>query len=232
MEDSYKSPADRLCYPGTDTLKNKLGIKDEEDLFNAERELVSLRLAELNEKPIKGSFDLNHLRKIHAYLFQDVYAWAGQIRTYNITKEKTLFCLSEYIYPCAEDIFGALHNEKFYTEYDYETKLLKLARLFADINALHPFREGNGRTQRVFIESLARVAGVSLDLTRVSKKEMMIASLKGMLGKPEVLLEIFKANSHSIPRSVQLANIQRLLANKDKVLIMHLLKDAPQKELK
>ena len=113
-------------------------------MFNAERELVSLRIYELNEKPLKGNFDFKYLRNIHKYLFQDVYRWAGDIRDCNIAKQD-LFCLAEYIESFANDIFNRLKTDKYYVNYDYETTLNKLVELFADINALHPFREGNGR---------------------------------------------------------------------------------------
>lgn len=232
MSDKYKDNDFIHCYPGTDVLINKLGIRKSKELFRVERELVSFRLAELNDKPIKGSFDLEHLKKIHAYLFQDVYEWAGKVRNYNISKPGTMFCISDYILPYAASIFSKLHDEHFYIDYDYDTKLLKLVTIFSDINALHPFREGNGRTQRVFIEWLAKIAGISLDLTSVTKVEMALASFDGMRGKYDHLFEIFKEHSHSISRSVQLANIQRLLADKDKKLIVGLLDKAPQKKIK
>ena len=94
MDNKYKYTYERTadyCYKGTDILINKLNITNDEDLFNAERELVSLRTYELNEKPLKGNFDFNYLKDIHKYLFQDVYRWAGDIRNCNIAKQD-LFC--------------------------------------------------------------------------------------------------------------------------------------------
>ena len=97
MDNKYKYTYERTadyCYKGTDVLINKLNVTNEEDLFNLERELVSLRIYELNEKPLKGNFDFDYLKSIHKYLFQDVYRWAGDIRNCNIAKQD-LFCLSE-----------------------------------------------------------------------------------------------------------------------------------------
>ena len=89
MDNKYKYTYERTtdyCYKGTDILINKLNITNDEDLFNAERELVSLRTYELNEKPLKGNFDFKYLKDIHRYLFQDIYRWAGEIRNCNIAK--------------------------------------------------------------------------------------------------------------------------------------------------
>jgi len=130
------------CYKNTDVLINKLNITNDKILYEAERELVSLRLLELNEFPIKGSFNFKHLKRIHKYLFKDIYSWAGKIRICNISKID-LFCLAEHINTYGNDIFRKLKNEKYYYDYDNETTLIKLVELFSDINALHPFRDEN-----------------------------------------------------------------------------------------
>ena len=191
---NYEKTAN-YCYKGTDVLINKLNIPNVEDLFNAERFLVSLRIAAFNDNPVKGNFDFEYLKSIHKYLFQDIYIWAGDIRNCNISKQD-LFCLSDYIENYAKEIFYKLKEEKYFIEYDNETTLEKLVELFADINALHPFREGNGRSQRVFIEMLAKINGVYLDLTSVSKKDMIIASHDSINGNYEKLRNMFKSNSH------------------------------------
>ena len=200
MDSKYKYTYEKTanyCYKDTDILINLLNIKNEEDLFNAERELVSLRTYELNENPLKGEFDFKYLKSIHKYLFQDIYRWAGDIRNCNIAKQD-LFCLINHIENFGNDIFNKLKKEKYYISYDTEVTLNKLVELFADINALHPFREGNGRTQRVFIESLAKINGINLDLTNVSKNDMIVASHESINGKYEKLLNMFKNNSNII----------------------------------
>lgn len=182
MKDKYKySYVDNgtYCYPNTDILINKLNIKDDKTLFEIERKLVSLRVDELIDKPIKGNFDFNHLKAIHRFLFQDVYRWAGVTRTCAIAK-KDLFCLPEFIDDYAKNVFGFLISDNYFINYDFDTKINKLVNLFSDINALHPFREGKGRSQREFIESLAKVIGIDLDLTSVLKMDMIIASYEGI----------------------------------------------------
>lgn len=190
---TYERTAD-YCYKGTDILINKLNIINDEDLFNAERELISLRIYELNKKPLKGNFDFKHLKDIHKYLFQDVYRWAGDIRNCNIAKQD-LFCLSEHIESYGNEIFDKLKKEKYFVDSDVETTINKLVELFADINALHPFREGNGRTQRIFIESLAKINGINLDLTLVSKEEMIVASHDSINGNYKKLRDMFRKYS-------------------------------------
>lgn len=196
MDNKYKYTYEKTanyCYKDSDVLINNLNITDEKDLYDAERGLVALRMAQLNEEPIKGCFDFNHLKSLHKFLFQDIYRWAGDIRNCNIAKQD-LFCLCEYIDSFANDIFSRLKKEEYFTKYSYEVKLEKLVELFADINALHPFREGNGRSQREFIEELAKINGIDLNLTTVSKDDMIVASHDSINGHYEKLLEIFKNN--------------------------------------
>lgn len=210
MDNKYKYTYERTadyCYKGTDVLINKLNITNDEDLFNAERELVSLRVSAFNDNPLKGNFDFKYLKDIHKYLFQDVYRWAGDIRNCNIAKQD-LFCLTEHIESFGADVFNKLKKEKYFVDYDNETTLEKLVELFADINALHPFREGNGRSQRVFIESLAKINGINLDLTNVSKMDMIVASHESINGDYKKLNEMFKNNSHNLSKEERLEYIK------------------------
>lgn len=77
-------PDELYCYPGSNVLKNKMGIQDIEQLHEIERKLTMLRILELLDKPVRGAFDLKHLQAIHAYIFQDVYDWAGELRKVDI----------------------------------------------------------------------------------------------------------------------------------------------------
>ena len=167
MEDRFEKVSDYF-YEGTFVLKNLLDIRDEKILNEAERKLTSLRLAKLSSEPIKSWFRFEDLKEIHRYLFKDVYGWAGELRRCEINKS-SLFCLFNYIESESKVIFDNLFNEKYFINYDTQTTITKLVELFANINALHPFREGNGRTQRIFIENLARVNGIKLDLTRMTQ---------------------------------------------------------------
>ncbi len=223
MDNKYKYTFEKTadyCYKDTDVLINKLNITNDEDLFNAERELVSLRTYELNENPLKGNFDFKYLKVIHKYLFQDVYRWAGDIRNCNIAKQD-LFCLSEHIESFGTDVFNKVKKEKYFVDYDNETTLDKLVELFADINALHPFREGNGRSQRVFIESLAKINGINLDLTNVSKMDMIVASHESINGDYKKLKDMFKNNSHNLSEDEQSEYINIYCSDELKHLIKY-----------
>lgn len=221
MDNKYKYTYEwtaNYCYKGTDVLINKLNITNGQDLFDAERELVMLRLYELNDAQLKGDFDLKYLKSIHKYLFQDVYRWAGDLRKCNIAKQD-LFCLMEHIETFENDIFNNLKKQKYLINYDNDTKLNKLVELFADINALHPFREGNGRTQRVFIEFLARINGLNLDLSLVSKDDMIVASHESVNNDYSKLKKIFKNNSYLLSEEETTQYIEMYCSNRMKKII-------------
>lgn len=224
MDSKYKYTYERTanyCYKDSDVLINKLNITNDEDLYNAERELVSYRTYELNEMPLKGNFDFKYLKDIHKYLFQDVYRWAGDIRNCNIAKQD-LFCLAEHIELFGNDVFNKLKQEKYFTNYDNYTKLDKLVELFADINALHPFREGNGRSQRLFIETLAKINGIYLDLTNVSKMDMIIASHESINGDYKKLKEMFKNNSHILSEEERLKYVDTYCSKELKTIVKNI----------
>lgn len=163
------------CYPDSDVLKNKMGIRDKEQLGRLEKRLTMLRILELVDKPIQGRFDSKHLQSIHKYIFQDVYEWAGRIRKVDIAKGN-MFCNVKFIESQAEEIFGQLKGENFLRGLDEKEISLRLAYYFSEINALHPFREGNGRCQREFIRILALHTGYVINFANVSKEEMLKAS--------------------------------------------------------
>ena len=145
---SYEND-DRYVYSGTDVLVNRFGIRDWGKLSTVERALTGVRYAELEDSPVEGRFDLKHLCAIHRRLFGDVYPWAGKVRTRGfISKGNSLFCSPEFILPYSEDLFAKLKAENYLTGLDRDSFIHRLAFYIAEINALHPFREGNGRAQR------------------------------------------------------------------------------------
>jgi len=128
--------------------------------------------------------------------------------------------LTENIESFGNEIFNKLEKENYYIDYDYETKIDKLIELFADINALHPFREGNGRTQRLFIENLSKINGIYLDLTNVSRMDMIIASHESINGNYEKLKNIFKSNSSYLTEEERLKYINIYCTDKLKESIL------------
>ena len=166
---------DPYCYPNSRVLKNKLDIHDRDTLLEAERRLTKYRNEELFNSPLVGHYDFDHLQRIHKYLFQDVYDWAGQVRTVDIAKGN-LFCRCFAIEAEANRIFGELRAEKFLKNLSINQLAERLAYYLAEINALHPFREGNGRTQREFIRELAYQNNLFLSYAGITQDEMIAAS--------------------------------------------------------
>ena len=166
---------DRYCYPNSFVLKNKLGIQDADILAEAERRYTALNILEIKENPVRGRLDFKHLCAIHRAIFSDLYDWAGKPRTVNISKGNP-FCMSHAIPGYAEVIFLGLKDEGFLLGKTSDEMPERLTYYLSEINVLHPFREGNGRAQRVFIEYLAQSAGYYVDFSDVDGEEMLEAS--------------------------------------------------------
>ncbi len=186
---SYLDEKGIYCYKSSDVLINKLNIQDEETFLKAERLYSGLRQSELLSKPINGDLDFKHLKAIHFYLFQDLFYWAGKTRTVAIAKGN-LFCLPQYIESYAKDIFSNLKRDNYYQGLSKEEFVDHITNLLADINALHPFREGNGRTQREFIRYIGIKNGYGFDWSKVSAEENIIASYESVNGDNEKLRAI------------------------------------------
>lgn len=176
--------------PNSSVLKNKLNIRDADELKSAEREITSLRTAQAILNRIEGNFDFEHLKKIHYFLFGDIYEWAGKIRTVNISKGNQ-FCLYEYIQDQMHEIFMKLCRENYLKDYSEKIEIAKrLAYYLGEINSIHPFREGNGRAQRMFIEHLAAALGYQLDFVKISSEEMLEASARSFVIDYEMMEEL------------------------------------------
>ncbi len=182
---------DPYVIPGTITLINKLGLRDAKLLQKAERGYAFERDIELRLWPIEGQYDLEHLKAIHKYLFQDVYPWAGDIRTVDIAKD-SLFALPVHIEPVAKQLFMELASEKCLQGLDRPAFITRAAYYLGEINAIHPFREGNGRTQRAFVVSLAREAGYEIDWSQTTQGEMLEASIHSFDVDPSKLESILE----------------------------------------
>lgn len=182
------------CYPNTDVLINKLGIKNNKDLLESEGMLSGFRLAHLLRKPIvNGEFDLKHLQRIHKFIFQDVYFWAGKIRNVDINKGN-YFCRYRYIPEEAERIFSGIKKENYLKGLDLERFSERLAYYSSEINALHPFREGNGRAIREFIRCLAFNADYIIDFSKINPQKLFDAFVKSFSSDYKDLEELFKQN--------------------------------------
>jgi cell filamentation protein len=165
--------SDPYVYPGTEVLRNKLDIRDKADLERVERRIVSDRASA--DIP-KGKFDLDHLRAIHRHLFSPLYDWAGEVRIVEISKGGSQFQFTKYIETGMADIHRRLKAERFLKNKSPKVFAQKAAEILGDINYVHPFREGNGRTQILYAQQLAQQAGYELDLTKIDPAQWLNAS--------------------------------------------------------
>lgn len=142
----YKDDGEvKYCYPGTQVLVNKFNIRNAQQLNVAEREITIIKAAVLADT-ITGGFDLVHLKSIHKFLFEDIYEWAGQLRTVDIAKGN-IFCLVPFIEMQFSELYRKLKKDHFLKgETDSGYVAEKIAYYLSEINVIHPFREGNGRT--------------------------------------------------------------------------------------
>ena len=181
-----------------DVLENKLGIDDPELLRKAESDIVFVRLVEFSRKPIQGAFDFAHLKAIHKHLFSDIYAVAGKVRTVDLAKNGSVFCYVQNIDNMQQEIFDRLKRENYLQGLEKKDFILKLAELSGDLNALHPFREGNGRTIRCFLMQLANEAGYELLYENAEKDELLQADITAFGGNLQRLLDLYEKIIHPI----------------------------------
>lgn len=179
--EGYDAFDDPYSYKDTTVLKNKLGLRDPELLESFELEMTALRA---NEPLPHGKYDALHYRCIHHHLFQDVYSWAGKYRTVRTSKGGNPFCFPEQIARSMDRLFATL-SDRLRTKFEGADEFVESATTFlAELNAIHPFREGNGRSQLAFIHLLGEKMGFPFDFSRVERDTFlsaMIASYDGDL---------------------------------------------------
>lgn len=168
---------DYYCYPDSSVLKNKLNIDDEKALNEAEREVTAIKTLELIDKPLRGELDFDYIKRLHKHLFSDIYDWAGELRKTDISKGN-IFCQHELIEINAEVLFNELKAENYLEGLDKDAIVKRLAYYLGDLNTIHPFREGNGRVQRLFIRELASRVGYLVNFDGITPEEMIQASDK------------------------------------------------------
>lgn len=181
----YNAVEDPLCYPGTHVLRNKADIQDQDNLDEFEQLMFDSRAQE--ELP-HGYLDFSHYLALHRHFFQDVYDWAGEVRTIRTGKGDNWFCFPEHIENQAERLFAELGARHYFLDAsDKHTFAWNAAWFVAEINAVHPFREGNGRIQLVFLTLLARNAGYELDETKLLPQPFLAAMIGSFSGAVEPL---------------------------------------------
>lgn len=208
---------DPYVYPNTEVLKNKFGIRDSERLLEIEKTITLGAWQDIREGKIKikKTFDYEHLKSLHKELFKELYDWAGKERTVDISKPGTLFCRAMFIEEEARRIFNNLKKDNFLKDTRDKFEFSeKLGQLFLDINMLHPFREGNGRSQRLFIGDLAKENGYYLEWTNISKETMIQISKNDNVKE---VAKIFKENLKEINQDLKTQNqlVQKIQARRE-----------------
>ena len=175
--DVYTTVQSIYCYPDSNVLKNKLNIRDLRELKDVEEKFVAIKQLVLLQKPIPGRFTINHLLRIHRFLFEDVYPFVGHIRREQISKGETLFFPPDLIKRELRRVFGEIHETGMLQEKKPQSQIQHLSHVMAELNIIHPFREGNGRSIREFIRCMAQVYGLTLNWGNADQDTMMDAAI-------------------------------------------------------
>ena len=181
MSDLYEARNSIYCYKDREVLVNKLDIRDNKKLEDIERKIVLAKLYELRQNQQIGSFDIQHFIGIHKFLFEDIYPFAGFLRNENIAKGNFSFAEWEYIEDQLKKLLQQLKEENFLQNLDRSTFIRRLCYYMTELNVLHPFREGNGRTIREFIRQLAYKNGYLLNLKNIHPKDMLNACIRSVV---------------------------------------------------
>jgi len=220
MPDSYEYSYEWdifYCYENSNVLRNKLGITDGDALRAAEREIAAVRILEAERSPIRGKLDFKHLCDIHRYIFGDIFEWAGKLRTVNISKGNP-FCNADVLDIYGTELFGKLKAERYLLDISKKRITERLAHYLSEINVMHPFREGNGRAQRMFIEYLALIAGYRVDFTDVTAGEMIEASVRAFNREEIFMRGIFERITAPISREEQQAAIRAIAGARSEIM--------------
>lgn len=191
---------DPYVYPGTNILKNKFDIQDKKELENLERRISNKNAVHILKTDNSFKCSLSYLQQIHKKLFQEIYPWAGEIRTVNIGKGN-IFCLVENIASYSEFVFYSANSVLKNKPKNLYEKITSIANVLRDLNALHPFREGNGRSARLFMIEFAKELNIQLDFSKLDPKTYLEASIKSFTGDNSRLEEILYNCSSEIKKS-------------------------------
>lgn len=191
------NPSSDNCYEGTTCLVNKLGIRDEKRLSEVEAGITFAKAVMLEETPIDDDFGFEHFKKIHEFLLCDLYEWAGQVRTVDISKKRTKFLDAASIESIGTKCFAKV-KDGYFENLSFDEFVKRIAEFYNDVNYIHPFREGNGRTQRIYFTQLIRHYGYDINFADVDTDELMIATIQASSGVMDFLTRFFE-NSIIIP---------------------------------
>jgi cell filamentation protein len=169
---SAKTPIATSAPP---VLRNKLHIRDETTLSEAEQQLSAIAADNVEFSP--PPYNLAYLQTIHRTLFSDLFEWAGELRTVGMSKQATRFCQPGYMAAEAKKIFAHMAAANWFEGMSRADLIVAVADSYSDINVIHPFREGNGRAQRILFEHLITNAGFEISWWEVEKDEWIDANI-------------------------------------------------------
>ncbi len=185
----YTAKDDPSCYPGATVLRNKANIRDGDMLAEFE---LAMSLTRSEENLPNGRLDYAHYKALHHHLFQDVYDWAGLLRTIRTGKSGHWFCYPEHIDQEMRRIFSNLISRNWFTGLSKEKFVSEAVHFLAEINAVHPFRDGNGRAQMTFLVLLTENAGFTFDDNKLEQKEVLNAMIDSFQGNETALLKLLR----------------------------------------
>lgn len=197
--DRYSSWRDHYCYPDSSVLINRYNIRDSEQLEEAERSVTALTISHITL--FHPPFSLNTLSTIHHTLFAELYSWAGDIRDIAISKGNTRFCQPMFIRREAEQLFRKMEKESWLSGLDHPEFCQRLAWYYGELNILHPFREGNGRTLRILFEHIALHAGFRIDWSELRIEDWLKANILAYEIGPEALNALFLRHVFVLPET-------------------------------
>ena len=180
----YDAINSKYTYKGTEVLKNKLNIKDEELLKEYETKIVAFKIATINSVKLPEGYTPERLKFIHKYLFDEVFYFAGEYREENITKENFRFSEFEYIEDNIKKIFSNIDIEEM-KKMPFNNFVEKVSYIMTELNVLHPFREGNGRTIRELVREICFDCGYVIDWYEINHDDILKASKKAILDETE-----------------------------------------------
>jgi len=181
----YDAIADPYCYEGTTVLRNIPRLRGQTALDEFEKRMTAQRA----EEPFPaGRLSASHYRAIHRHLFQDVYVWAGRYRTVRMSKDGSAFCYPEHVSREMQRLFARLRSQNYLRDLSRDAFTKAGAEFLATLNAIHPFREGNGRTQTAFMALIADRAGHPLNFERLVPDEFLTAMVRSFKGDDAALV--------------------------------------------
>lgn len=140
------------CYEGTTCLINKFNIKDEAVLKELETTVTFSKIAEYSLHPLFNTFDVEHYKAIHKYIFDSIYDWAGEYRNVDMAKKGTGFAKAEHINDLMNKCFERLRNANYFKGLSFDEYVDCIVDFYCTTNMIHPFREGNGKNTTIIFD--------------------------------------------------------------------------------